>query len=119
MYFVIIELCVSGAVKFLINVFDGSGDFELVEGGSLAVSGRVRLPEDVEKEQLSLPPPTVTKADLLDLGTADIYKDLRLRGYDYSGVFRGILQTDNKGKLVLLLSCVFVSRNILPVKLFK
>lgn len=106
---VIFKMCVSGAVQFAINIFDGSGDFELMEGGSVTVSGRVRLAEGVEREQLSLPPPTVNKADLLDLGKADIYKDLRLRGYDYRGVFCGILQADNKGKLALLLSCVFVT----------
>ncbi|XP_054286913.1 fatty acid synthase-like [Macrosteles quadrilineatus] len=86
-----------GSVKFLINIFDGTGDFELVEGGSVAVSGRVRLPEDVEKEQLTLPPPPKPQGDFLDLERADIYKDLRLRGYDYTGVFRGVSQADNKG----------------------
>ncbi|XP_046659342.1 fatty acid synthase isoform X2 [Homalodisca vitripennis] len=86
-----------GSVKFLINIFDNSGDFELVEGGSVAVSGRVRLPEDVEKEQLDLPPPAVPRGDFLDLEKADVYKDLRLRGYDYTGVFRGVKQADNKG----------------------
>lgn len=87
----------SGSVKFVINIFDGSGDFELMEGGSVTVSGHVRLPEDVEKEQLSLTPP-VPNVDALDLELADIYKDMRLRGYDYSGAFRGIKQADNTGK---------------------
>lgn len=86
-----------GSVKFLVNVFDGTGDFELCEGGSVAVSGRVRLPEDVAKEQLTLPTPTPSQEKLLNLETADIYKDLRLRGYDYTGIFRGVKEADNKG----------------------
>ncbi|CAG2053808.1 unnamed protein product, partial [Timema podura] len=88
-----------GTIKFAINILDGSGEFELCESGSVTVSGRIYVPEDVEKETLELPTPTIPISDskLLKLSTADIYKDLRLRGYDYSGVFRGILESDNKG----------------------
>nr|CAD7446740.1 unnamed protein product [Timema bartmani] len=88
-----------GIIKFAINILDGSGEFELCESGSVTVSGRIYVPEDVEKETLELPTPTIPISDskLLKLSTADIYKDLRLRGYDYSGVFRGILESDNKG----------------------
>ncbi|KAJ9575473.1 hypothetical protein L9F63_007678, partial [Diploptera punctata] len=89
-----------GSVKFLINIFDGTGDFELCEGGSVAVSGRIFVPEDVEKEQLELPAPVQpAEPELLQLKTADIYKDLRLRGYDYSGIFRGIAKSDNRDTL--------------------
>lgn len=63
----------------------------------MAVSGRVRMPEDVDKELLTLSPPAVPKGDFLNLEMADVYKDLRLRGYDYTGVFRGVKQADNKG----------------------
>ncbi|XP_044270431.1 fatty acid synthase [Tribolium madens] len=87
-----------GSVRFLINIFEGTGDFELCESGSVAVSGRIYVPEDVSKEVLHLhkPTPEVTK-DLLPLNNSDIYKELRLRGYDYDGIFRGILESDNKG----------------------
>lgn len=87
-----------GSVKFLINIFDGTGDFELCEGGSVAVTGRIYVPEDVEKEQLDLPAPVQpAEPELLPLRTPDIYKDLRLRGYDYGGIFRGIVESDNRG----------------------
>lgn len=82
-----------GVVKFGINFFDGSGNFEICEGGSLAVSGKISLPENIEREELpldDLPPNTAVK----DLNTNDVYKELRLRGYDYSGIFRGILKSD-------------------------
>ena len=85
-------------MKFLINIFDGTGDFELCEAGSVAVSGRIYVPEDADKEQLDLPPPVQrVEKELLPLKTADIYKDLRLRGYDYGGIFRGIAESDNRG----------------------
>lgn len=86
-----------GSVKFLINIFDGTGEFELCESGSAAVTGRIREPEDVDKEHLPLVPIQPPQENYLPLSTADVYKDLRLRGYDYSGVFRGVKQTDNKG----------------------
>lgn len=87
-----------GSVKFLINIFEGSGEFEICEGGSVAVSGRIYSPEDATKEVLDLPAPKAQKAkDVLPLTTADIYKELRLRGYDYGGMFRGISKSDNYG----------------------
>ncbi|XP_060535886.1 fatty acid synthase [Cylas formicarius] len=87
-----------GSVKFLINIFEGTGDFELCEGGSVAVSGRIRVPEDASKETLTLPelsPPE--EPDVLALDSSDIYKELRLRGYDYEGTFKGIIESDNRG----------------------
>lgn len=87
-----------GTVKFLINIFDGTGDFELCEGGSVAVSGRIYVPEDIKKETINLPKPIVkSEPEILNLTTADIYKELRLRGYDYDGIFRGIHESDNHG----------------------
>lgn len=90
-----------GVVKFGLNFFDGTGNFEICEGGSLAVSGKISIPEDVEKEELpldALPASTLGK----ELNTNDVYKELRLRGYDYSGIFRGIVKSDtvaNAGQL--------------------
>jgi len=95
---------ITGPVKFLINIFDGTGDFELCEGGSVVVSGRIYVPEDIEKEQLDLPAPVQpAEPELLPLRTPDIYKDLRLRGYDYGGIFRGIAESDNRG--IILINC--------------
>ena len=55
------------------------------------------MSENIEKEQLTLQPPTVSsEPDLLELKTEDAYKELRLRGYDYSGLFQGIMSTDNR-----------------------
>lgn len=87
-----------GSVKFLINIFEGSGDFEICEGGSVAVSGKISVPEDIAKETLDLNAPEFkTEKDILNLTTSDIYKELRLRGYDYEGIFRGIKSSDNFG----------------------
>ncbi|KAH1002410.1 hypothetical protein HUJ04_008498 [Dendroctonus ponderosae] len=87
-----------GSVKFLINIFEGTGEFELCEGGSVAVTGKISVPEDPFKEALDLPKPSPqTEQDVLPLSLPDIYKELRLRGYDYGGIFRGIAESDNRG----------------------
>ncbi|KAG5674367.1 hypothetical protein PVAND_004341 [Polypedilum vanderplanki] len=85
-----------GSVKFGLNFFDGTGKFEICEGGSLAVSGNIRTPENIENEELPLDPISKdTKSGLL-LERGDVYKELRLRGYDYAGVFRGINNSDTR-----------------------
>ncbi|KAJ8943746.1 hypothetical protein NQ318_011957 [Aromia moschata] len=86
-----------GSVKFLINIFEGTGDFELCEGGSVVVSGRISVPENVSKEVLNLPKPSPPENNLLPLNSGDIYKELGLRGYNYEGIFRGISESDNRG----------------------
>lgn len=90
-----------GSVKFGVNFFDGTGRFEICEGGSLAVSGKIYVPEDMDTTQLKLKPLSTDKSGLL-MNTGDVYKELRLRGYDYGGKFRGITECDSKaltGKL--------------------
>lgn len=84
-----------GSVKFGVNFFDGSGRFEICEGGSLAVSGKIYVPENIELEQLPLDPLN-KDTTALQLKTNDIYKELRLRGYDYAGLFRGVSESDSK-----------------------
>lgn len=37
----------------------------------------------------------------MKLTTLDIYKELRLRGYDYGKTFQGILETNNLGNIKL------------------
>jgi len=89
-------------VNFIINIFEGTGNFEICEGGSVAVTGRISIPDDIETEQLELPEPYVDEHNL-SLTTSDIYKDLGLRGYDYKGVFRGLKEADNKGIILNIL----------------
>ncbi|KAF5278958.1 hypothetical protein FQA39_LY05636 [Lamprigera yunnana] len=92
-----------GVVKFLINIFEGSGEFEICESGSVVVSGKISVPDDITKEFIDLPTPDLeNEPELIPLTTNDIYKELRLRGYDYEGLFKGIAGSDNKaisGKL--------------------
>lgn len=86
-------------MRFLINVLDGSGRFEVCEGGSVAVTGTVRLVENPAAERLPAGDlePDADAAPGSALDTDDIYKELRLRGYRYGGAFRGIRAADARG----------------------
>ncbi|GAB0100745.1 Fatty acid synthase [Sergentomyia squamirostris] len=91
----------SESVKLGINFWDGSSRFEICENGSMVVSGYIRTTDNVCNEELSLDPLPEYK-NSLSLNANDVYKDLRLRGYDYSGLFRRVIQSDsvaNTGKL--------------------
>ncbi|XP_049706557.2 fatty acid synthase [Helicoverpa armigera] len=86
-------------VRFLINVLDGTGEFDVCEGGAVVVTGTVRLADDPAAERLrdlDTAPPR-QEDGLLPLVTDDIYKELRLRGYNYGGIFRGIRSSDPRG----------------------
>lgn len=89
-----------GTVKLGINFFDGTGRFEISESGSLAVSGKITIPEDIDLEELDLEPLTGHTQQKMD--TNDVYKELRLRGYDYNGVFRGVIKSDAKAEAGIL-----------------
>jgi len=80
-------LGVGTVVKLTLNFFPGSSSFEICEGSSLVASGKIRLVTNVQQEQLQLPSlPGIAGSN--KLSTKDIYKELRLRGYDYSGAFQ-------------------------------
>jgi len=80
----------------------GSGKFEVVEGGAAVVSGRVQVPDNVSHESASLEffQPQ-NSDDLLELSSQDIYKELRLRGYNYHGDFCGLVSLDSSGECLV------------------
>ncbi|CAG9770336.1 unnamed protein product [Ceutorhynchus assimilis] len=74
----------------------GTGNFEVVEGGSPVVSGRIRQVTAKEMDLADIPLPTgVPKHVAPYLDSKDIYKELRLRGYNYKGKFRSLKSCDN------------------------
>ncbi|XP_060865504.1 fatty acid synthase-like [Metopolophium dirhodum] len=84
-----------GTVKFNINIFHGSGDFELLEGGSITVSGCVKLlTENSAENQMEH---LTTISEQMDLNSDDFYKELRLRGYQYKDEFLGFVEANGEG----------------------
>lgn len=82
----------------------GSGRFEVVEGGVAVVTGYVRTVNNPSEEKVN---PALIADNVVDeeesLMSRDIYKELRLRGYHYSGSFRGVKSattTGSKGRII-------------------
>lgn len=77
-----------------------TGNFEIIEGGEAVVTGRISHVKNVSREFLPLEPirPAVG-ADILPLRSRDVYKELRLRGYNYQGQFKGLVECDVSGEV--------------------
>lgn len=75
----------------------GSGRFEVIEGDTAVVTGIVRPLLNPARECFD--DKILTGIDeKFDVSSRDVYKELRLRGYNYSGVFRGIREISLSGK---------------------
>lgn len=74
-----------GHISLQISIQKGSGNFEIVEGDSLVVTGRISLlgsrtqSEDLRRYHFS----RQFNSTAVRLTSKDIYKELRLRGYNY------------------------------------
>jgi fatty acid synthase len=84
-------------VTFTVTIAPKNGIFEVVEGDTIVVTGRVYTPEQpIEFE--TVPQVSWTgrqKTDLME--QEEIYKELRLRGYEYQGEFQPIIKADTEG----------------------
>ena len=89
-----------GSLKLDVSVQPDDGQFYIRESDSLVASGRVTLLRDAvtPADECSTP---VDKTASLPLSADDIYKELRLRGYDYGPTFHGILSADGTGSVYL------------------
>ncbi|RLU26123.1 hypothetical protein DMN91_002289 [Ooceraea biroi] len=87
-----------GAITFLINIFRETGFFQICESNSVLITGNIRVSKNIKKEQLDLPPLSPpTDKENLPMNTGDVYKQLNLQGYEYSGIFQGVKSCDNYG----------------------
>lgn len=83
-------------VSLTIVIHIGSGDFEISEGTTAVMSGNVKVIENAKPvTDLS----TLVKADEnpIVLNCKDFYKELRLRGYNYAGIFRSVVEANSNG----------------------
>lgn len=84
----------SGIIKFYVGIMTATGEFEIVEGETLVASGRISIVSPMREDLVSL---ALLEESEDDLNSDEVYKTLRLRGYDYGPTFQGILKTNNKG----------------------
>ncbi|XP_050542847.1 fatty acid synthase-like isoform X2 [Daktulosphaira vitifoliae] len=84
-----------GTLNFVLNILT-SGEFELQESGEIVALGQICYSNSLDKILLDLVS-SRSKGEYLPLESNDVYKELRLKGYDYKGILRGIKEIDNIG----------------------
>ncbi|GFQ69735.1 fatty acid synthase, partial [Trichonephila clavata] len=96
MYFLFLE-----KTTFAVYITYIGRKFEICEGGSIVCTGRVNILEETERKDL-------TKCfknegiKNLQLNASDVYKEYKLRGYEYGPEFQGIIRADLEGNKSLL-----------------
>ncbi|XP_023313670.1 fatty acid synthase-like [Trichogramma pretiosum] len=78
-----------GIIEFTLMIQKGTGRFEVVEGGAAVVTGFVRATDKPSAEKVD-PKILQPNNDEEIMTSRDVYKELRLRGYHYSGMFRSL-----------------------------
>ena len=91
----------NGQIKFVIRMMETSGEFSISEGGAIVASGRVFVPEEpvlklghIVEEHSKI---GVTE-EVITMSPKDIYKELRVRGYDYGPTFQGLQNVTHDGR---------------------
>ncbi|XP_020494498.2 fatty acid synthase [Labrus bergylta] len=91
----------NGSVQLEVRLMPATNKFEVSENGNLTVSGKVSLLQDAALDsfhsQISQQTTNDDSDPKMKLTAPDIYKELRLRGYDYGKTFQGILESNNAG----------------------
>ncbi|XP_043250638.1 fatty acid synthase-like [Colletes gigas] len=108
-----------GIVKLTVMVHRGSGNFEISEGSSTVVTGVIRKVTNCAQEMIS--PKLLPEIDDEEpLTTKDVYKEFKLRGYEYSGPFRAIKSSSlsgSKGSITWMKNWAAFMDNMLQIKL--
>lgn len=98
----------ANSAKFVVRLMETSGDFSVSEGGNVIVSGKIfaqteesplKLQSLLEKESIGEP---MYEEDVV-LSQKELYKELRVRGYDYGPYFQGLHQlslNQHRGKVI-------------------
>ncbi|XP_065083526.1 fatty acid synthase-like [Ochlerotatus camptorhynchus] len=81
-------------VELSVMIQESSGWFEILEGDTVVVTGYARFLKDSNY-------PIINEAtsSAVTLSTRDFYKELRLRGYYYTGLFKSVLEAKSDGTM--------------------
>lgn len=82
-------------VNFQCTMLDDSGSFVVKDGENVVASGKMEVIDDF-KHYVS-PPSEEETNNLLKLTLNDIYKEFRVRGYDYDPFFQGLYSALSNG----------------------
>ncbi|OCT62677.1 fatty acid synthase [Xenopus laevis] len=92
----------TGIIQLEVRLMPASKRFEVSENGNLTASGKISVMEEnvLNNFQNQLMDSLDKDEDIdseLPLSDKDIYKELRLRGYDYGPSFQGIIESNSRG----------------------
>lgn len=93
-----VDILIPGKIKLGVDISSESGHFEVTENGVLLVSGHIKLVEDDSPDPVFSKVPPSSGNGLLPLTSTDVYKELRLRGYEFGNAFRNIHRAENTGR---------------------
>lgn len=88
----------TGKTKFVVNIMDVTGEFEVCESGTVAATGIIKVldaPLNFDDDRLTS---NIVDESTIMLDKKDVYKELRLRGYDYGPTFQGIIESYSSGE---------------------
>ncbi|XP_065216376.1 fatty acid synthase-like [Planococcus citri] len=88
------------AIRFLISIHERTQYFEVRGNSAIVATGKVRTYENANKEMIDVTPCKTCTSDSnsLPMNKDDFYKELRLRGYNYKGLFKNVEYVDYDGK---------------------
>lgn len=84
-------------VRLSIVVHIGSGNFEVNENTTAVISGNVKILQN--GEPIKDIGKYITKDESIYMDSKDFYKELRLRGYHYGGLFKSVVEVRGDGAL--------------------
>ncbi|KOC65238.1 Fatty acid synthase [Habropoda laboriosa] len=106
-------------VLLTVMIHRGTGRFEISERSTTVVTGMIREPTNPEQE--TIPPRFLTPIeDEEALNTKDIYKEFKIRGYEYTGLFRGLRSASiggTRGRIAWVKNWVAFMDNMLQIQL--
>ena len=88
----------TGSTGFKLILMPSNGQFTITEGGSPCVTGFIARPEDPSIDALAS---VIQPKDIgqLVMTPKEIYKELRVRGYDYGPTFQGLTEARSDGSI--------------------
>ncbi|XP_033608867.1 fatty acid synthase [Cryptotermes secundus] len=86
-----LEIPEHGALSFYVMVQQGSGEFEVSKENILIATGRVRGLKNIRNEYVRMIP-ALDGNGSITVNMEEVYGELEKRGYQYKGLFRGILE---------------------------
>ncbi|XP_065221123.1 fatty acid synthase-like isoform X2 [Planococcus citri] len=81
-----------GGLFFRILIHDLKNHFEIKCNAIVVVTGQVRMVENIREEVFEVEPfkDEISNSHILPLSNDDFYKELRLRGFHYKGLFKSV-----------------------------